>query len=227
MSTELVAVTLPRIPRIGEPAPDFESHSTQGVLRLSDYSSKGKWVILFSHPGDFLPVCTTEFMEFARRNAEFEQRKTQLIGCSVDSIYSHIAWIRDIERSCAVKIPFPVIADPERKVARSFGMLHDATSETATVRSVLFIDPTQIIRALLYYPVSCGRNIDELLRVVDALQTGDSNDVATPANWRPGDPVIVPAPTTQADAEERIAGGDGLDVTDWYLTRKMLDCDAG
>jgi peroxiredoxin 2/4 len=223
VSTELVAVTVPRIPRIGEPAPDFESNSTQGVLRLSDFTSKGKWIVLFSHPGDFLPVCTTEFIEFARRNEEFEKRKVQLMGCSVDSVFAHIAWIRNIEESCGIKIPFPVIADPDRKVARLFGMLHDAASDTATVRAVLFIDPTQTIRALLYYPVACGRNIDEVLRVVDALQTGDTNHVATPANWHPGDAVIVPPPTTQADAEERVAGKDGLEITDWYLARKQLD----
>jgi peroxiredoxin (alkyl hydroperoxide reductase subunit C) len=223
VSTEMVAVTVPRIPRIGELAPDFESHSTQGVLRLSDYTSKGKWVVLFSHPGDFLPVCTTEFLEFARRNDEFEKRKVQLMGCSVDSVFSHIAWIRNIEEASGIKIPFPVIADSDRKVARLFGMLHDAASDTATVRAVLFIDPTQTIRALFYYPAACGRNIDEVLRVVDALQTGDSNHVATPANWRPGDAVIVPPPTTQADAEERAAGGDGLEITDWYLARKQLD----
>jgi peroxiredoxin (alkyl hydroperoxide reductase subunit C) len=219
VSTEMVAVTVPRIPRIGEPAPDFESNSTQGVVRLSDFTSKGKWVVLFSHPGDFLPVCTTEFVEFARRNDDFEKRKAQLIGCSVDSVFSHIAWIRSIQEDSGIKIPFPVIADADRKVARLFGMLHDAASDTATVRAVLFIDPTQTIRTLLYYPVACGRNIDEILRIVDALQMSDTNHVATPANWRPGESVIVPPPTTQADAEERVAGRDGLEITDWYLAR--------
>src|SRR5579864_75429 len=222
-STEVVTIALPRIPRINDPAPDFEARSTHGVIRLSDYTSKGKWVILFSHPADFMPVCTSEFVEFARHNPEFERRNVQLIGNSVDSVYSHIAWVRNIEKTFRTRIPFPVIADLDQKVARLFGMVHEAVSDTATVRALFFIDPKQNIRALLYYPLSCGRNIDELLRVVDALQTTDANAVATPANWRAGDPVIAPAPVTQADAEKRSAGEDGLEVTDWYLARKNLE----
>lgn len=222
-STEVVTIALPRIPRINDPAPDFEARSTHGVIRLSNYTSKGKWVLLFSHPADFTPVCTTEFVGFARHNPEFEQRNVQLIGNSIDSVYSHIAWLRNIEENFKVKIPFPVIADLDQKIARLFGMVHEAVSDTATVRAVFFIDPKQNIRALQYYPLSCGRNIDELLRVVDALQTSDANAVATPANWRPGDPVIVPPPVTQADAEMRSAGEEGLEVTDWYLARKNLE----
>ena len=222
-STEVVTIALPRIPRINDPAPDFEARSTHGVIRLTDYTSKGKWVLLFSHPADFTPVCTTEFIEFARRNPEFEQRNVQLIGNSIDSVYSHIAWLRNIEENFKVKIPFPVIADLDQRIARLFGMVHEAVSDTATVRAVFFIDPKQNIRALQYYPLSCGRNIDELLRVVDALQTSDANAVATPANWRPGDPVIAPPPVTQADAEKRSAGEEGLEVTDWYLARKNLE----
>lgn len=221
-STEVVTIALPRIPRINDPAPDFEARSTQGIIRLSDYTTKGKWVILFSHPADFTPVCTTEFVEFARHYPEFEQRNVQLIGNSVDSVYSHIAWLRNIEEKFKTKVQFPVIADLDQKIARLFGMVHEAVSDTATVRAVFFIDPKQNIRALLYYPLSCGRNIDELLRVVDALQTSDANAVATPANWRPGEPVIAPPPVTQADAEKRAAGEEGLEVKDWYLAQKNL-----
>lgn len=211
-----------RLPRINEPAPDFEAKSTHGMIRLSNYTSKGKWVLLFSHPADFTPVCTTEFVEFSKRNPEFEKRNVQLIGNSIDSVYSHIAWVLNIEKNFGVKVPFPVIADLDQKVARAYGMVHEAVSDTAAVRAVFFIDPKGTIRTLLYYPLSLGRNVDELLRVVDALQTADANAVATPANWRPGDPVIVPAPLTQADAEKRAAGAPGLEVTDWYLTKKKL-----
>ena len=226
MSTDTDTASSPRIPRINEPAPDFQAKSTHGMIRLSDYTSKGKWVLLFSHPADFTPVCTTEFVEFARRNPDFEKRNVQLIGNSIDSVYSHIAWVRNIESNFKVKIPFPVIADLDQKVARAFGMVHEAVSDTAAVRAVFFIDPKHTIRALLYYPLSLGRNVDELLRAVDAMQTADANACATPANWRPGDAVIVPAPITQADAEKRAAGAADMEVTDWYLTRKKLSAAA-
>lgn len=222
MSTETLTSTVPHIPRINEPAPDFTAKSTHGMIKLSDYTSKGKWVLLFSHPADFTPVCTTEFVEFARRHPEFEKRNVQLIGNSIDSVYSHIAWVRNIEQNFKIRVPFPVIADLDQKVARAFGMVHEAVSDTATVRAVFFIDPKNVIRALLYYPLSLGRNVDELVRVFDALQTADANACATPANWQPGEPVIVPAPMTQADAEKRAAGAAGLEVTDWYLSRKKL-----
>lgn len=226
MSTDTEAAAVPRIPRINEPAPDFSAKSTHGMIKLSDYTSKGKWVLLFSHPADFTPVCTTEFVEFARHYPEFEKRNVQLIGNSIDSVYSHIAWVRNIEQNFGIKVPFPVIADLDQKVARSFGMVHEAVSDTATVRAVFFIDPKNMIRALLYYPLSLGRNVDELVRVFDALQTADANACATPANWRPGEAVIVPAPITQADAEKRAAGAAGMEVTDWYLTRKKLSAAA-
>jgi peroxiredoxin (alkyl hydroperoxide reductase subunit C) len=222
MSNDVATPTVPHIPRINEAAPDFSGKSTHGMIKLSDYTSKGKWVLLFSHPADFTPVCTTEFVEFARHYPEFEKRNVQLIGNSIDSVYSHIAWVRNIEQNFGIKIPFPVIADLDQKVARSFGMVHEAVSDTATVRAVFFIDPKNVIRALLYYPLSLGRNVDELVRVFDALQTADANACATPANWRPGDAVIVPPPLTQADAEKRAAGSPGMEVTDWYLTRKKL-----
>jgi peroxiredoxin (alkyl hydroperoxide reductase subunit C) len=209
------------MPRINEPAPDFEAKSTHGIIHLSDYTSKGKWVMLFSHPADFTPVCTTEFIEFARRNPDFERHGVQLIGNSIDSVYSHIAWVRNIEEKVGVKVPFPVIADLDQKVARAYGMVHEAVSDTATVRAVFAIDPKGVIRAILYYPMSLGRNVDELLRIFEALQTADANACATPANWKPGEKVIVPAPPTQADAEARVKT-PGLEITDWYLSKREL-----
>jgi len=206
------------MPRINDPAPDFEAKSTQGPLKLSDF--KGKWVVLFSHPADFTPVCSTEFVEFARRSDEFKRRNAQLIGLSVDSVPAHIAWIRNIEQHFGVKISFPVIADLDTRVAQKYGLIHPAASETATVRAVFVIDDKGTIRALIYYPMSLGRSIDEILRVVDALQTADTNACSTPANWQPGDDVIVPPPQTLADAEKRVQSD--YDVTDWYLAKKRL-----
>jgi peroxiredoxin (alkyl hydroperoxide reductase subunit C) len=211
-----------RLPRINEPAPQFEAKSTHGVIRLGDYTSKGKWVLLFSHPADFTPVCTTEFVEFSRAYGEFEKRNVQLIGVSIDSVYSHIAWIRNIEQNFGVKVHFPVVADLDQKVARSFGMVHEAVSDTASVRAVFFIDPKNTVRALLYYPLSLGRNVEEILRVFDALQAAEANACATPANWRPGQPVIVPAPITQQDAEKRVADNNGYQLKDWYFAQKDL-----
>jgi peroxiredoxin (alkyl hydroperoxide reductase subunit C) len=207
------------IPRINEPAPDFEAKTTNGMLKLSDL--KGKWVVLFSHPADFTPVCSTEFVEFARRADEFKQRNAQLVGLSVDSVTSHIAWIRDLQKHFDVKVDFPVIADLDTKVAQKYGLIHPSASETATVRAVFVIDDKGIIRALIYYPMSLGRNIDEVLRVVDGLQTADANACATPANWQPGDQVIVPPPQTLKDAEERTQRAD-YEVTDWYFSKRDL-----
>lgn len=220
MSTDIQAPV--RLPRINEPAPQFEAKSTHGVIKLSDYTSKGKWVLLFSHPADFTPVCTTEFVEFSRRFDEFEKRNVQLIGVSIDSIYSHIAWARNIEQNFNVQVKFPVIADLDQKVARAYGMVHEAVSDTAAVRAVFFIDPKGNVRALLYYPLSLGRNIDEILRVFEAMQTAEANACATPANWKPGEPVIVPAPITQADAAARVSAGNGYEVKDWYFSKKKL-----
>jgi peroxiredoxin (alkyl hydroperoxide reductase subunit C) len=220
VSTPANATSTPvSLPRINEPAPDFEAKSTQGPLKLSDH--KGKWIVLFSHPADFTPVCSTEFIEFARRAADFKQRGVQLIGLSVDSVPAHIAWIRNIEQHFPdVKIDFPVIADLDTKVAQKYGLIHPSASETATVRAVFVIDDKGIIRALIYYPMSLGRNIDEILRVVDALQTADTNACATPANWRPGDKVVVPPPQTIADAEKRLQSD--YEITDWYLAKRTL-----
>lgn len=216
-----------RIPRINEQAPDFQAKSTNGVIRLSDYTSRGKWVLLFSHPADFTPVCTTEFVEFARNHQEFEKRNVQLIGVSVDSVPAHIAWLRNIEQNFNVKVDFPVVADLDQKVAGLYGLVHEAASDTAPVRAIFFIDPKQNVRALLYYPQSLGRNIDEIVRVFDALQTADANAVSTPANWVPGRPVVVPPPQTKQDADLRAKGNGDLKVKDWYYAEKELATAAG
>ena len=219
MQTQTPAAEGRGLVRLNEPAPDFEATTTHGPLKLSDL--RGKWVILFSHPADFTPVCSTEFMALAQANPEFEKRNAQLVGLSIDSVYSHIAWMRNIEEKSGIKVPFPVIADLDQKVAQTFGMIHPGAAATATVRTVFFIDDKGIVRAMIYYPMSCGRNIDELLRVLDALQTADANSVATPANWRPGDPVVVPAPATKEGAEARMSE-EGLERFDWYLSKKPL-----
>lgn len=217
--TAATAAAAASLPRINEPAPDFEAKSTQGMLKFSDF--KGGWVVLFSHPADFTPVCSTEFIEFARRAEEFKKRGVQLVGLSVDSVPAHIAWIRNIESHFDVKIDFPVIADLDTKVAQKYGLIHPAASDTATVRAVFVIDDKGIIRALIYYPMSLGRNIDEILRAVDGLQTADANACATPANWKPGEQVIVPPPQTIADAEKRLVSD--YDVTDWYFAKRTLE----
>jgi peroxiredoxin (alkyl hydroperoxide reductase subunit C) len=218
-ATTPTASVEPRI-ELNGPAPDFEANTTHGPIRLSTWNP-GKWVILFSHPADFTPVCTTEFVEFAKIADALEKKNVALIGNSIDSIYSHIAWTRNIEQHFSVKIPFPVIADLDQKVARLYGMVHTPSSVTATVRCVFFIDPKRVVRAMIYYPLNVGRNFDEIVRVVDALQTVDTNPVACPANWKPGDEVIVPAPMTAKAAEERV-GNKELKVTDWYLSKKKI-----
>jgi len=203
---------------LGEPVPDFEAVTTHGVIKLSDF--KGKWVILFSHPADFTPVCTTEFVAFAQIYSELVKRNVQLIGLSIDSVYSHIAWTRRIKEKLGVEIPFPIIADLDMKVANLFGMIHPSMSSTAAIRAVFFIDPEMKLRAMTYYPLNVGRNMDEILRVIDALQTADKYKVALPANWRPGDAVIVPPPTTQDAAEKRLQ--EGYECVDWFLCKKKL-----
>ncbi len=207
------------LPRLNEPAPDFEALSTFGPIKLSDF--RGKWVILFSHPADFTPVCTTELTEFARRHEEFKKLNTQLIGLSIDSIYSHLAWIRNMEQHFGVKIDYPLIADLDMKVAQLYGMIHPGASSTATVRCVFFIDDEGILRAMIYYPLTNGRSVDEILRVLQGLQLNKSKNVATPEGWKPGDKVIVPAPTTLPAAEER-AKDKSLEVVDWYFAKKSL-----
>jgi len=206
------------LPLLNELAPDFEANTTHGLLKLSSF--RGKWVILFSHPADFTPVCTTEFIAFTEIYPQLQDRGVELIGLSIDSNYSHIAWVRNIEAHLGVRIPFPIIADIDMKVAAKYGMVHPGASSTQAVRAVFVIDDKGLLRAMIYYPLSNGRNMDEILRLVDALQASDHHDIATPANWRPGDKVIVPPPTTQAGAEARV--NEGYECVDWYLCKKSL-----
>jgi len=214
------------MPLIGDPAPAFKAVTTQGEINFpEDY--KGKWVILFSHPADFTPVCTTEFMTFAAMEEEFKALNTELIGLSIDSIHSHIAWLRTIYEKIEWKgwknleIKFPVIADLSMEVANMYGMIHPNQSTTAAVRAVFIIDPKGIVRTILYYPLSTGRNFDEIKRIVVALQKADSDGVATPADWRPGDDVIVPAPGSCGAAKERMESADeDTYCLDWFLCFK-------
>jgi peroxiredoxin (alkyl hydroperoxide reductase subunit C) len=207
------------MPRIGDLAPDFEAETTHGTKKLSTHY-KGQWVILFSHPADFTPVCTTEFIAFAEIYPDLQKRGVDLIGLSIDSNYSHIAWVRRIKEKLGVEIPFPIIADLSMAVANKFGMIHPEQSTTAAIRAVFIIDPNRILRAIIYYPLNTGRNMQEILRLIDALQTADKYKVALPANWTPGDKVIVPPPTTQEAAEARM--NEGYECIDWFLCKKAL-----
>lgn len=214
------------MPRIGEDAPSFEAVTTQGKVKFpEDY--KGKWVILFSHPADFTPVCTTEFMTFAKMHQEFKDLNVELIGLSIDSIFAHLAWLKRIEEKIEwkgmknLKIEFPVIEDISMEVARKYGMIAPSQSTTQAVRAVFFIDPKGKVRTTMYYPASLGRNFDEIKRVIQGLQKSDKDKVATPADWRPGEDVIVPAPQTCGGIEERFESKDnGLKCLDWFLCFK-------
>lgn len=206
------------MPQINAPAPDFEAQTTDGVRKLSDY--KGKWLVLFSHPADFTPVCTTEFIAFAKAHPEFQQLNTELLGLSIDSYYSHVAWVRNIKEKFGVEINFPIIEDLSMRVAKAYGMIHPGADDTSAVRATFVIDDKGILRAMVYYPMSNGRSIPEFVRLVKALQTSDANKVATPEGWQPGDKVIVPPPATAAEAEKRM--NEGYDCTDWYFCTKTL-----
>ena len=210
----------PSMPRIGEPAPHFEAVTTQGTLRLEDF--RGSWLVLFSHPADFTPVCTTEFMAFANAVPQFKDLNVELMGLSIDSVYSHISWVRNVEEKMGVKIEFPVIADLNKEVATLYGMIMPGESRTETSRCVFVIDDKQILRAMIYYPLTTGRNVDEIVRLIKALQTSDQHGVATPANWQPGERVILPPPQTQEDAELR-AQDPSVDCKDWYFCTKNLE----
>ncbi len=208
-----------RLPILGEMAPDFEAVTTHGKMKLSDFRGK-KWVVLFSHPADFTPVCTTEFIAFTQIYPELEQLNVQLIGLSIDSVHSHLAWVNNVKEKMGVKIPFPIIADLDMKVAKLYGMIHPGMSSTAAIRAVFFIDDRGVLRAMIYYPLTNGRSMPEILRLIRALQTTDKYGVATPANWQPGEKVVVPAPSTAEQMEKRLK--EGYECRDWYLCFKKL-----
>lgn len=207
------------MPRIGDMAPDFEAVTTTGKIKFSDFN-KGKWVILFSHPADFTPVCTTELSEFARQEDYFTSQDTKLIGLSIDSIHSHMAWVHNVKEKLGILMKFPIIADIDMKVAKLYGMLQPGESETAAVRAVFFIDPTGKIRLMMYYPLNIGRNMEEIKRVLLALQTSDANQCAMPLNWKKGDKVIVPPPKTVHDMEEREKSN--YEMVDFYLAKRDI-----
>ena len=205
-------------PRLNERAPEFEARTTHGVKKLSDY--EGKWLVLFSHPADFTPVCTTEFMAFAHHYDDFQKLNCELLGLSIDSYYSHVAWVRNIKEKFGVEIQFPIIEDLSMNVARAYGMIHPGAADTSAVRATFIIDPKGTLRAMVYYPMTNGRSIPEFLRLVTALQTSDANKIATPEGWQPGDKVIVPPPQDAAAAEKRV--NEGYECTDWYFCKKSL-----
>ncbi len=203
--------------RIGMKAPDFDALTTAGNIKLSNYI--GKWVVLFSHPGDFTPVCTTEFISFQKMIKFFDERNTCLLGLSIDSNASHLAWLDNIYSNTGTKITFPIIADKDFSIARKYGMIAPEVSSTETVRNVFIIDDKQIIRAILIYPLTTGRYIPEIIRIIDSLQICDSQKIVTPANWVPGSPVVVPSPKTFSNIEKNSNNND-LECVDWYLCFK-------
>ena len=210
--------TTMQFPRLNEKAPNFSARTTFGDKCLADY--QGKWLILFSHPADFTPVCTTEFIGFAKAAETFKSMNCELLGLSIDSLFSHLAWVRNIEEKFGVKITFPIIEDIKMEVASAYGMVHPGAADTQAVRATFFIDPNGILRAMVYYPMSNGRSIDEFVRLLQALQTSDKHSVATPEGWKPGCDVIVPPPKTSAAADKR--GNEGYNTVDWYFSTKKL-----
>ena len=214
------------LPLIGEKAPSFTAETTQGPLKFPD-DYEGKWVIFFSHPADFTPVCTTEFMAFASMADEFRALNAELLGLSIDSTFSHIAWLRTIKEKIEykgmkdVEVSFPVISDLTMEVSKKFGMLQPLASTTQAVRAVFVIDPEAKVRAILYYPLTNGRNMDEIKRLLVAMQHSDKHKIATPANWQPGEDVIIPPPGSCGTAKERVEGaGEDYECLDWFLCLK-------
>lgn len=220
---ETTPIETNRLPGIGDDAPDFEAITTHGKLKLSEFAEK-KWVVLFSHPADFTPVCTTELSGFAEKKPEFASLNTKLIGLSIDSIHSHLAWVNNVHEKTNVYFDFPIIADIDMKVAKLYGMLQPNESETAAVRAVFFIDPNMKIRLIMYYPLTIGRNMNEILRVLEALQVSDKHKVALPLNWKKGDKVIIPPPKTLTEMKNRIED-TSCEKVDFYLAKKDLKLD--
>jgi len=208
------------MPRIGDEAPNFEAITTKGKLRFSEFA-KDKWVVMFSHPADFTPVCTTEMSGFAKRKSEFDELNTELIGLSIDSVHAHLAWVQNVRENTGVYFDFPIIADIDMKVSKLYGMLQPNESETAAVRAVFFIDPNKKIRLIMYYPLNVGRNMNEILRVLQALQVSDKHKVALPLDWKQGDKAIVPPPKTLDELNERLQDTT-LEKVDWYLAKKEI-----
>lgn len=205
--------------RIGQKAPEFEAVTTMGNICLDSY--KGKWVVLFSHPGDFTPVCTTEMIAFAKANTYFEKLNACLIGLSVDSNNSHMAWVYDIYCKTGIRIPFPIIADRNGEIARKYGMISSDVSTTETVRNVYIIDDTGVVRLILVYPMNIGRCIPEILRALQALQVADANKGSTPANWIPCEPMIAPPPINFDEMTQRIKQiEENRNGMSWYLSFK-------
>ncbi len=212
--------TINLMPRIGDTAPDFEAVTTKGNIKFSDYA-QDKWIVLFSHPADFTPVCTTEMSGFATRKSEFEALNTELMGLSIDSIHAHLAWVNNVREKTGVYFDFPIIADIDMKVSKLYGMLQPNESLTAAVRAVFFIDPAKKIRLIMYYPLNVGRNMDEILRVLEGLQTSDKHGVALPLNWEKGKKVIIPPPKTLNEMQDRLNDTVNEKI-DFYLMKKEL-----
>lgn len=231
LDTQTSQLEVSSMPRIGEKAPSFVAVTTQGEIKFPD-QYKGNWVILFSHPADFTPVCTSEFMTFANREKEFAAANCKLVGLSVDGLYSHIAWLRTIKEKIEykgmknVEVKFPLIEDITMEVAKKYGMIQPGESNTKAVRAVFFIDPKGIIRTIIYYPLSLGRNFDELYRVLVGLQAADNFGVALPADWQPGDDVIVPTAGSCGVAKERMANKQEMHCYDWFFCTKKLSKEA-
>ncbi|RLD35707.1 MAG: peroxiredoxin [Bacteroidetes bacterium] len=209
-------VQISKMPVIGDQAPDFTAVTTKGKIKFSEFA-KDKWTVLFSHPADFTPVCTTEMTGFAQRKGEFDALNTELMGLSIDSIHSHLAWVQNVREKTGVYFDFPIIADIDMKVSKLYGMLQPGESETAAVRAVFFIDPAKKIRLVMYYPLNVGRNMDEILRALDALQVSDAKSVALPLNWKRGDKAIVPPPKTLDEMNDRI--NSDYEMVDFYLAK--------
>lgn len=212
---------LGRIPLLGDLAPDFTAKTTEGWLTLSEYG-KDSWVILFSHPADFTPVCTTEMSGFAKRKPEFDALNTKLLGLSIDSIFAHLAWVRNVEERTGVRFNFPIIADIKMDVANMYGMVQPGVASTVAVRAVYFIDPKRVIRLILYYPLNVGRNMDEILRALKALQLTDRAPVATPLDWQPGCEVVEHAPETMEGVDAKLAAKKP-GMVDFYLVKTKVD----